>query len=132
MKPSTLGMAHLINAANPQQPQQAPGDSWQPLPKGKCTHLTLLLGGREFYIPGDVRFGVFEMTPPFPVDVPLAYCAVFQTEVDCDRLSGVTVSLPRQKLIAIAKHEGMRIFGTGFTTEIVNEPAWWAKREENI
>ncbi len=114
-KQSGLGMAHLIGQASKQPQQQQQGDEWMPLPKGKCTLLTMMLGGKQYFVPGDLRYGVMQMVPPFPITVPLAYSAV-----------DVLNASPAR----IMRHDMLTIYGTGITTEIIDEPRWWAARDE--
>lgn len=103
------GMAHLINEANPKpQPKQSE------FPKGKCIKLRCILEGVDYFVP-DGSCGILSDEAPYcPWYIPLGYSAV-----------GSAI-----KPDAIIKHVDKRFFQTGISTELVDLPAWWDRRDQ--
>lgn len=103
------GMAHLLNEANPQSPLV---QAW---PKGKCLKMRCILEGIDYYIP-DGQAGILGEPPyhPFAFEVGYSECR------------------DAMKIISITKHCEKRFFQTGISTEVVNLPNWWEKRDQGM
>lgn len=108
------GMGHLIEQAHPKtQPKEVIPD----FPEGKCLKMRCILEGVDYYIPNGEA--LFANEPPyFPFCFPVGYSVVVVME------SG-SKSAP----LAVIKHLEKRFFQTGISTEIVDLPAWWDRRD---
>ncbi len=111
------GMAHLLNEAHPQKPQEKDLPKQQPFPKGKCLKLRCLLDTTDYYIENG-ECGVSNEPPYFPWLIPAGYSAVYEP--------GTT------KLLAITKHVEKRFYQTGISTEVVDCPIWWERRNDGL
>jgi len=105
-------MAHLIKEANPEPKQEE--QKIHDFPKGKCLKLRCLLDATEYYVENG-ECGVSQEPPYFPWLIPVGYSAMFE--------AGTT------KLISITKHVAKRFYQTGISTEVVDLPSWWEKRD---
>ncbi len=110
------GMAHLIEAAN-QKPEPQPKQTAPEFPKGKVLKMRCILEGVDYYIPeGDA--GIQTDEPPYcPFAFSVGY-SVLPQAVGQDPI--------------VIKHSTKRFYQTGISTEIVDEPKWWSRRDEGI
>ncbi len=105
------GMAHLIKQANPERPPEPP--QW---PADKCLKLRCLLETTEYYIPNG-EAGIIDQAPYFPFGFAVGYSEV-----------RAGVGSPNV-VVAIIKHIEKRFFQTGISTEVVDLPSWWDRRD---
>lgn len=103
------GMKHLMDQSNPRPPD----NGW---PKDKCLKLRCILENIDYYIP-DGKAGIQMEEPPY---FPFAF------EV------GYSECRDGLKVISVSKHINKRFFQTGISTETVDLPMWWAKRDQGI
>ncbi len=108
------GMAHLQNEANP--PKAKPKQDDPGFPEGKCLKARCILEGVDYYIPNGEA--LFDGPPYHPFSFAIGYSV----------LANPGSVVPT----AIIKHTEKRFFQTGFTTEIVDLPAWWNRRDQGV
>ena len=89
-------------------------------PEGKCLKLRCILEGVDYYIP-DGAAGIDPSPPYHPFGFNLGYSVVMEQG-----------ALAGKDPVAIIKHTEKRFFQTGVSTEIVDLPKWWDRRDGGI
>ncbi len=111
---SSGGMAHLVNEANP--PKTQPKKQENAFPEGKCLKARCILEGVDYYIPNGEA--LFDGPPYHPFSFAVGYSAVQPPG--------------EREPISIIKHLEKRFFQTGLSTEIVDLPGWWDRRDRGF
>lgn len=111
------GMAHLIEQSNEGNRAKEKQAEMPPWPEGKCLKMRCILEGIDYYIP-EGRCAVQVSEPPYcPFAFEVGYSPV------------LTPGFPSADPVSIIKHENKRFYQTGISTEIVDLPAWWSKKD---
>ncbi len=109
------GIKHLIDQSRQSEQSDPRRNQPPPWPEGKVLKARCILEGVDYYVPnGEAGFG----DPPFfPFSFALGYSVLM------DPASASKTPL------AIIRHDDKRFFQTGVSTEVVDEPMWWADRD---